>query len=83
MHPFMARFLWLIARTLGCPPFRDDGGGRFKVLKVSNMFIDTNRTRNTGTIRAMVANERDGGHWSSTCPSGWQSEDPSKVTGCI
>jgi len=34
-QPFISRFLCDIARTLGRPPLRDDGGGSFNVLKES------------------------------------------------
>lgn len=39
--PFIARLRWLIARALGCPPFRADGGGNRRTLKVSKTFRKT------------------------------------------
>lgn len=58
MHPFIARFRWLIARMVGFPPFRDDGGGSFRVLYVSNMLRKRNDARSMGTRRGMIVEVR-------------------------
>lgn len=41
IQPFIARFLWLIARALGWPLFLLEGGGSLRVLNVSNTFMKT------------------------------------------
>ena len=54
IQPFMARFRMLSARTVGRPPFLEDGGGTLSVLYVSNTFKKRKEARNTGTINGMV-----------------------------
>jgi len=41
MQPFISRFLCVRALTLGCPLFRDDGGGNLRVLNVTKTFWKT------------------------------------------
>ena len=60
MQPFIARFLLLIARTDGLPPFRVDGGGSLSVLYVSNIFKNRNAARRMGTINGIVGNDSEG-----------------------
>ena len=45
---------WLIARTVGFPPFREEGGGILSVLKVSKTFRKVNNTRKAGTTKGIV-----------------------------
>jgi len=52
--PFMSRFLCVIARILGIPPFFLEGGGSFRTLKESYVFKNRVQTLSTGITSGMM-----------------------------
>lgn len=52
--PFMSRFLCVIARTLGWPAFRLDGGGTLSTLKESYVLRKSVQTRRIGTTTGIA-----------------------------
>ena len=50
----MSRFLCVIARILGIPPFFLEGGGSFRTLKESYVFKNRVQTLSTGITSGMM-----------------------------